>query len=55
MSSWIDYAKQLLAYYLGTQDDNYLVTEDGLLLWIVDHEFSPLQKIVSSWTGTHKN
>lgn len=44
MSTWVAAIKNLLAYYLATQDDNYLVTEDGLLLWIVDHEWENYPK-----------
>jgi len=55
MSTWINYVKQLLSYYLGTQDDKYILTENGLQLWIVDHEWSPFQKFISGWTSQTKN
>jgi len=44
MSTWVAYVKNLLAYYLGTQDDKYLLTQDGLRLWIVDFEWNGLTK-----------
>jgi len=54
MTSWLNYAKALLSYYLGTQNDKYLLTQDGLKLWIVDHEYQPFAKVSSAWAGLSK-
>lgn len=65
MTDWLNTVKNLLSYYLGTQNNKYLITESGLRLWIVDLEyrgaakipsvFNGINKALSSWTGEPKS
>lgn len=54
MATWLNKIKKLLSYYLGTQDDKYITTENGLRLWIVDHEYVDRAKNTSSWISRTK-
>lgn len=65
MTNWFNKIKKLLAGYLATEDDKYLTTEDGLKLWIIDHEwrnkdkktntFVNAIKKISNWSNKSKN
>ena len=44
MASWLGAVKNFLSYYLGTQDNKYILTEAGFLLWITDHDYNNYEK-----------
>lgn len=50
MAAFVDKIKVLLAYFLGTQDNKYLLTEHGLKLLIGDFSATDKTKATGTWS-----